>query len=159
MCIWKAATRWDQITTFPWERMNYSVPFEYIKQKVDVQAHQIHGRGFLVETDNCSHPRLYDGLTNTAIQAHMPPALRSMSSGTVNGSFTGPVQGRQQHAGRCSGYSRQLGDGTAGLSPAGSAEAGRWAHPERLENACKQALEYTPALLSRIFRLFWHLAG
>ncbi len=30
--------------------------------------------------------------------------------------------------------------------------------PERLENACKRALEYTPRLFSRIFRLFWHPA-
>lgn len=53
---------------------NYSVPFEYIKQKVDVRITRNVIEVFYESNRICSHPRLY-GRSNqySTIEAHMPP--------------------------------------------------------------------------------------
>lgn len=53
---------------------NYSVPYEYIKQKVDVRITKNIVEVFFDGNRICSHPRLYGrkGQYNT-IEAHMPP--------------------------------------------------------------------------------------
>lgn len=56
------------------ERMNYSVPFEYIKQKVDVRLTKATVEVFYGGNRICSHPRLYGRFNQySAIQEHMPP--------------------------------------------------------------------------------------
>ena len=56
------------------ERMNYSVPFEYIKQKVDVRLTKATVEVFYGGNRICSHPRLYGRFNQySTIQAHMPP--------------------------------------------------------------------------------------
>jgi hypothetical protein len=56
------------------EDQNYSVPFEYIKQKVDVRVTKNVIEVFFEGNRICSHPRLY-GRNNqySTIEAHMPP--------------------------------------------------------------------------------------
>jgi len=56
------------------ENQNYSVPFEYIKQKVDVRVTRNVIEVFFEGYRICSHPRLY-GRNNqySTIEAHMPP--------------------------------------------------------------------------------------
>jgi transposase len=55
------------------ESQNYSVPFEYIKQKVDVRVTKNVIEVFFEGNRICSHPRLY-GRNNqySTIEAHMP---------------------------------------------------------------------------------------
>ena len=56
------------------ERMNYSVPFEYIKQKVDVRLTRAAVEVFYGGNRICSHPRLYGRFNQySTIQEHMPP--------------------------------------------------------------------------------------
>ena len=55
-------------------RMNYSVPFEYIKQKVDVRLTKATVEVFCGGNRICSHPRLYGRFNQySTIQEHMPP--------------------------------------------------------------------------------------
>jgi len=56
------------------ESQNYSVPFEYIKQKVDVRVTKNVIEVFFEGNRICSHPRLY-GRNNqySTVEAHMPP--------------------------------------------------------------------------------------
>jgi O-acetylhomoserine/O-acetylserine sulfhydrylase-like pyridoxal-dependent enzyme len=54
--------------------MNYSVPFEYIKQKVDVRLTKATVEVFYGGNRICSHPRLYGRFNQySTIQEHMPP--------------------------------------------------------------------------------------
>ena len=56
------------------ERMNYSVPFEYIKQKVDARFTKATVEVFYGGNRICSHPRLYGRFNQySTIQEHMPP--------------------------------------------------------------------------------------
>ena len=55
--------------------MNYSVPFEYIRQKVDVRLTRATVEVFY--NGICSHPRLYGKFNQySTIQEHMPPDHR-----------------------------------------------------------------------------------
>ncbi|OPX84138.1 MAG: Integrase core domain protein [Pelotomaculum sp. PtaB.Bin104] len=56
------------------DTQNYSVPFEYIKQKVDVRITRNVIEVFFQGNRICSHPRLY-GRSNQycTLEAHMPP--------------------------------------------------------------------------------------
>ena len=56
------------------DRMNYSVPYEYIKRKVDVRITRQVIEVFFNNHRICSHPRLYGypGQYST-MEAHMPP--------------------------------------------------------------------------------------
>ncbi len=56
------------------ERMNYSVPFEYIKQKVDVRFTRSTIEVFFGGNRICSHLRLYGRFNQySTVQEHMPP--------------------------------------------------------------------------------------
>lgn len=56
------------------DRQNYSVPYEYIKQKVDVRMTKSTVEVFYGGNRICSHPRLY-GRANqySTTESHMPP--------------------------------------------------------------------------------------
>ena len=56
------------------DKMNYSVPYEYIKQKVDVRITRTTVEIFFSGNRICSHIRLY-GRANqySTNEAHMPP--------------------------------------------------------------------------------------
>ena len=54
--------------------MNYSVPFEYIKQKVDIRLTRATVEVFFGGNRICSHPRLYGRFNQySTIQEHMSP--------------------------------------------------------------------------------------
>lgn len=73
LATWKVATPgFNYHISMDWQ--NYSVPFEYIKQKVDVRLTKSVVEVFFDGNRICSHPRLYGhkGQYST-IAAHMPP--------------------------------------------------------------------------------------
>jgi len=128
------------------DRMNYSVPFEYIKQKVDVRQTRSTIEVFFNACRICSHPRLYGRFNQySTVQEHMPPnhqkyiqwdSDRFTRWGKKIGSNTemavrailSSYKVEQQGYKSCMGLLR-LADKYS---------------PERLEKACKRALEYTP---------------
>ena len=56
------------------DRMNYSVPFEYIRQKVDVRVTRSTIEVFYSGNRICSHRRLYGRFNQySTVQEHMPP--------------------------------------------------------------------------------------
>ena len=128
------------------ERMNYSVPFEYIKQKVDVRLTRATVEVFYGGNRICSHPRLYGRFNQySTIQEHMPPEHQKYIqwngerfihwAGKVGSHTQTVVQAllssykvEQQGYKSCMGLLKLADKYT----------------PERLENACKRALEYTP---------------
>ena len=73
LATWKIATvQYNYHVSI--DSQNYSVPYEYIKQKVDVRITKNVVRVFFDGNRICSHPRLYGrlGQYNT-LEAHMPP--------------------------------------------------------------------------------------
>ena len=73
LAAWKIATvQYNYHITV--DHQNYSVPFEYIRQKVDVRLTRNVIEVFFEGNRICSHPRLY-GRHNQymTIEAHMPP--------------------------------------------------------------------------------------
>lgn len=56
------------------DKQNYSVPYEYIKQKADVRITRSTVEVFFGDKRICSYPRLY-GIPNqySTVEAHMPP--------------------------------------------------------------------------------------
>ena len=128
------------------ERMNYSVPYEYIRQKVDVRLTRSAVEVFYNGTRICSHPRLYGKFTQySTIQEHMPPDHQKyvrwngerfirwagkIGNGTecVVRAILAAYKVEQQGYKSCMGLLK-LADKYS---------------PERLEHACKRALEYTP---------------
>lgn len=72
------------------ERMNYSVPFEYIRQQVDVRFMRNTVEVFYGGNRICSHPRLYGRFNQySTTEAHMPPDHQNIYNGTVNVSLFG----------------------------------------------------------------------
>ena len=128
------------------ERMNYSVPFEYIKQKVDVRLTRATVEVFYGGNRICSHPRLYGRFNQySTIQEHMPPEHQKYVQ--WNGErfihWAGKVGSDTQvvvHAILSSYKVEQQGY----KSCMGLLKLADKYTPERLENACKRALEYTP---------------
>ena len=145
LAIWKVATVGPNYHISV-ERMNYSVPFEYIKQKVDVRLTRSTVEVFYGGNRICSHPRLYGRFNQySTIQAHMPPEHQKyvqwngerfihwagkVGSNTqvVVRAILGSYKVEQQGYKSCMGLLKLADKYT----------------PERLENACKRALEYTP---------------
>ncbi len=73
LAVWKTATVGPNYHIAV-ERMNYSVPFEYIKQKVDVRLTRSTVEVFYGGNRICSHPRLYGRFNQySTTEAHMPP--------------------------------------------------------------------------------------
>ena len=128
------------------ERMNYSVPFEYIKQKVDVRMTRAVIEVFYNGSRICSHPRLYGKFNQySTIQEHMPPDHQKYIQ--WNGERFIRWAGKIGSSAECTvrailnsykveqqGYKSCLG--LLKLADKYS--------PARLESACKRALEFTP---------------
>ena len=119
--------------------MNDSVPFEYIKQKVDVRLTRATVEVFYGGNRICSHPRLYGRFNQySTIQEHMPPEHQKYVQ--WNGErfihWAGKVGSNTQVAVQVILSSYKSCMGLLKLADKYT--------PERLENACKRALEYTP---------------
>lgn len=128
------------------DRMNYSVPYEYIKQKVDVRLTKSTVEVFFNGNRICSHPRLH-GRPNqySTVETHMPPnhqqyvqwngerfrrwaAKIGESTHTVIDALLSGYKVEQQGYKACMGILKLADKYSA----------------ERLENACRKALTYTP---------------
>ena len=128
------------------ENMNYSTPYEYIKQKVDVRITKGTVEIFFDGNRICSHPRLY-GRANqySTVEDHMPPnhqqyvqwngerfakwaAKIGCNTETVVRAILAGHKVEQQGYKACMGILKLADKYSA----------------ERLENACKRALSYTP---------------
>ena len=137
LAVWKKATVGPNYHISV-ERMNYSVPYEYIRQKVDVRLTRATVEVFYNGTRICSHPRLYGKFNQySTMQEHMPPDHQKyvqwkgkMGSGTecVVRTILAGYKVEQQGYKSCMGLLK-LADKYS---------------PERLERACKRALEFTP---------------
>lgn len=128
------------------ERMNYSVPFEYIKQKVDVRLTRTAVEVFFHGNRICSHPRLYGRFNQySTIQEHMPPDHQKYIQ--WNGErfirWTGKIGGSTECAVRAILSSYKV-EQQGYKSCMGLLKLADKYSPERLENACKRALEFTP---------------
>lgn len=128
------------------ERMNYSVPFEYIKQKVDIRLTGATVEVFFVGNRICSHPRLYGRFNQySTIQEHMPPDHQKYVQ--WNGErfirWAGKVGGNTQVIVRAILSSYKV-EQQGYKSCMGLLKLADKYSPERLESACKRALEYTP---------------
>lgn len=145
LAVWKKATVAPNYHISV-DRMNYSVPFEYIRQQVDVRLTRAAVEVFYNGSRICSHPRLY-GRPNqySTIQEHMPPEHQKYvqwngerfirwadkigsNTGSVVRAILGSYKVEQQGYKSCLGLLK-LADKYS---------------PARLENACRRALEYTP---------------
>jgi transposase len=128
------------------DSMNYSVPYEYIKQKVDVRITKGTVEIFFDTNRICSHPRLY-GRANqySTVEDHMPPnhqqyvqwngerfakwaAKIGHNTETVVRAILTGFKVEQQGYKACMGLLKLADKYSA----------------ERLENACIKALTYTP---------------
>lgn len=127
------------------ERMNYSVPFEYINQKVDVRLTGATVGGLLRWKRHLFPSQAVRPADLTSLQEHMPPEhqkyvqwngerfihwIGKVSSNTQVAVQTilGSYKVEQQGYKSCVDLLRLTNKYTL----------------ERLENACKRALEYTP---------------
>ena len=128
------------------ERMNYSVPFEYIRQKVDVRLTRATVEVFYNGSRICSHPRLY-GKSNqySTIQEHMPPDHQKYVQ--WNGErfirWAGKIGSSTECAVRAILSSYKV-EQQGYKSCLGLLKLADKYSPARLEGACKRALEYTP---------------
>lgn len=73
LAIWKVASVGPNYHIAV-DRMNYSMPFEYIRQKVDVRVTRSAIEVFYSGNRICSHRRLYGRFNQySTVQEHMPP--------------------------------------------------------------------------------------
>lgn len=128
------------------EKQNYSVPYEYIKQKVDVRITKSTIEIFFGGNRIASHPRLYGRLNQySTVEEHMPPNHQQyiqwngerfikwaskigVNTKTVVSAILSGYKIEQQGYKACMGILK-LADKYS---------------PERLENACKKGLTFTP---------------
>ena len=95
LAVWKIATVAPNYHISV-DKMNYSVPYEYIKQKVDVRITRSTIEVFFDGNRICSHRRLYGRFNQySTVEDHMPPITSSISNGTVTDSANG--QKRSAH--------------------------------------------------------------
>lgn len=128
------------------ERMNYSVPFEYIRQKVDVRLTRATVEVFYNGSRICSHPRLYGKFNQySTIQEHMPPDHQKYVQ--WNGErfirWAGKIGSSTECAVRAILSSYKV-EQQGYKSCLGLLKLADKYSPARLEGACKRALEYTP---------------
>lgn len=128
------------------DSMNYSVPYEYIKQKVDVRITRSTIEVFFGGNRICSHVRLY-GRQNqySTTESHMPEKHQQyvqwngdrfrnwagkigIETQTVVSAILSGYKVEQQGYKACMGLLKLADKYT----------------PERLENACRKALTFTP---------------
>ena len=145
LAMWKVATvQYNYHISV--DKQNYSVPYEYIKQKVDVRLTSHTVEVFFEGNRIASHPRLY-GHPNqySTLETHMPPDHQKYL---------------QWNGERFLRWAEQIGENTEAvirhfLAMHAVEEQGYKAcmallkltdkyPPERLENACRKALSYTP---------------
>ena len=151
LAIWKIATvQYNYHISV--EKKNYSCPYEYIKQKVDVRITKNIVEIFYHGTRIASHPRLYgQSLHYSTVQEHMPPDHQKYI--TWNGE-------------RFQKWARSIGTSTYAVvsvfltsykveqqgykSCMALLKLADFYSPQRLEEACKRALSYTarPSLKS-----------
>lgn len=128
------------------DKMNYSVPYEYIKQKVDVRITKSTVEVFFGGNRICSHKRLYGRANQYSTTAeHMPPNHQQyvqwngerfirwaskigVNTNAVIAAVLSGYKVEQQGYKSCMGILK-LADKYSS---------------ERLENACKKALSFTP---------------
>ena len=146
LAVWKVATvQYNYHVSV--DRMNYSVPYEYIKQRVDVRLTRCAVEVFFGGTRIASHPRLL-GRPNqySTNESHMPPEHQEYL---------------QWNGDRFLRWARQVGPNTAAVvkmflsaykveqqgykSCASLMKLADRYGTERLENACARALSYTPS--------------
>ena len=128
------------------ERMNYSVPFEYIKQKVDVRLTRSTVEVFYEGNRICSHRRLYGKFNQySTIQEHMPPDHQKYVqwNGERFVSWAAKIGSSTQAAVKAILSSYKV-EQQGYKSCMGLLKLADKYTPERLENACKRAFEYTP---------------
>ena len=145
LAVWKTATVGPNYHISV-ERMNYSVPFEYIKQKVDVRLTKAAVEVFFNGNRICSHPRLYGRFNQySTVQEHMPPEHQKYVQ--WNGErfirWAAKIGGNTEIVIKAilSGYKVEQQGYRACM---GLLKLADKYSPERLENACRRALEYTP---------------
>lgn len=145
LAMWKVATvQYNYHISV--DKQNYSVPYEYIKQKVDVRLTSHTVEVFFEGNRIASHPRLY-GHPNqySTLETHMPPDHQKYL---------------QWNGERFLRWAEQIGENTEAvirhfLAMHAVEQQGYKAcmallkltdkyPPERLENACRKALSYTP---------------
>lgn len=145
MATWKVATVGPNYHISV-DSMNYSVPYEYIKQKVDIRITKGIVEIFFDGNRICSHPRLY-GWANqySTVEDHMPPNHQQYvqwngerfakwavkigrNTETVVRAILAGYKVEQQGYKACMGLLKLADKYSA----------------DRLENACKRALTYTP---------------
>ena len=145
LATWKVATVGPNYHIVV-ERMNYSIPFEYIKQKVDIRLTRATVEVFYGGNRICSHTRLYGRFNQySTIQEHMPPDHQKYVQ--WNGErfihWSGKVGQHTQIVVRTILSSYKV-EQQGYKSCMGLLKLADKYTPERLENACKRALEYTP---------------
>ena len=128
------------------EKMNYSVPYEYIKQKVDVRVTRTTIEVFFGGNRICSHKRLYGRFNQySTLEDHMPPQHQQYvqwngdrfrkwaekigeNTLAVIGAILGSYKVEQQGYKACMGLLKLADKYT----------------PDRLESACEKVLALTP---------------
>ena len=128
------------------DRMNYSVPFEYIRQKVDVRVTRSTIEVFYSGNRICSHRRLYGKFNQySTVQEHMPPEHQKYIqwNGERFVHWAAKIGGCTEAAVKAilSSYRVEQQGYKACL---GLLKLADKYTPERLENACRRAFEYTP---------------
>lgn len=128
------------------EGMNYSVPYEYIKQKVDVRITRSTIEVFFNGSRICSHMRLY-GRQNqySTTESHMPEKHQKYVqwNGERFLSWAGKIgiETKTVVSALLSGYKIEQQGYKACM---GLLKLADKYTPERLENACRKALTFTP---------------
>lgn len=128
------------------DKQNYSVPYEYIKQKVDVRITRSTVEVFFGGTRICSHPRLY-GRANqySTVETHMPPSHQQYVqwNGDRFRKWAAKIGVNTNIVidALLSGYKVEQQGYKACMSILKLAD--KYSN-ERLENACKKALSFTP---------------
>ena len=145
LAIWKVASVGPNYHIAV-DRMNYSVPFEYIRQKVDVRVTRSAIEVFYSGNRICSHRRLYGRFNQySTVQEHMPPEHQKYIqwNGERFVHWAAKIGGCTEAAVKAilSSYRVEQQGYKACL---GLLKLADKYTPERLENACRRAFEYTP---------------
>ena len=128
------------------EKQNYSVPYEYIKQKVDVRITKSTVEIFFGGNRIASHPRLYGRLNQySTVEAHMPPNhqqyIQWNGERFVKWASKIGINTKTAVSAILSGYKTEQQGYKACM---GILKLADKYSPGRLENACKKALTFTP---------------
>ena len=129
-----------------WEASSSHCPYEYIRQQVEVRLTRTSVEGFYAGNRICSHPRLYGRFNQySTIQEHMPPDHQKYVQwdGERFCRWARNVGTHTETAIRAILSSYKV-EQQAYRSCLGLLKLADKYSDDRLENACKRALEYTP---------------